>query len=83
LERRHESSRGAGHGESVWLGWFLHAALLKFAPIAERRGRSDAAASGASTLSRCKQAIAREAWTVTGTGAVILTTARPWVGGER
>ena len=25
----------AGRGESVWLGWFLHAALLAFAPLAE------------------------------------------------
>ncbi len=29
----------AGRGESVWLGWFLHAALLKFAPLAERARR--------------------------------------------
>jgi cyclic beta-1,2-glucan synthetase len=27
----------AGKGESVWLGWFLHAALLAFAPLAEAR----------------------------------------------
>jgi cyclic beta-1,2-glucan synthetase len=27
----------AGRGESVWLGWFLHAALLAFAPLAEAR----------------------------------------------
>jgi cyclic beta-1,2-glucan synthetase len=26
-----------GKGESVWLGWFLHAALLAFAPLAEAR----------------------------------------------
>ena len=31
-----------GRGESVWLGWFLHAALLAFAPLAE--ARSDARA---------------------------------------
>ncbi len=28
----------AGQGESVWLGWFLHAALAAFAPIAAVRG---------------------------------------------
>jgi cyclic beta-1,2-glucan synthetase len=28
----------AGKGESVWLGWFLHAALQAFLPLAERRG---------------------------------------------
>ncbi|WP_456307031.1 GH36-type glycosyl hydrolase domain-containing protein [Lichenicola cladoniae] len=27
----------AGRGESVWLGWFLHKALLAFAPLAEAR----------------------------------------------
>ena len=26
-----------GRGESVWLGWFLHAALLAFAPFADAR----------------------------------------------
>ncbi len=34
----------AGQGESVWLGWFLHAALLAFAPLAEARGDARAAA---------------------------------------
>jgi cyclic beta-1,2-glucan glucanotransferase len=32
-----------GRGESVWLGWFLVAVLNEFAPICERRGRSDLA----------------------------------------
>ena len=27
----------AGRGESVWLGWFLHSALLAMAPLAEAR----------------------------------------------
>jgi cyclic beta-1,2-glucan synthetase len=31
----------AGRGESVWLGWFLVTVLNDFAPICERRGRSD------------------------------------------
>ena len=38
----------AGRGESVWLGWFLHAALLAFAPLAQARpgkGNSARAAS--------------------------------------
>jgi cyclic beta-1,2-glucan synthetase len=30
----------AGRGESVWLGWFLHAALLAFAPLAEARSET-------------------------------------------
>ena len=32
-----------GKGESVWLGWFLVTVLNDFAPICERRGRSDLA----------------------------------------
>ena len=28
-----------GRGESVWLGWFLHATLARFAALCERRGR--------------------------------------------
>jgi cyclic beta-1,2-glucan synthetase len=32
-----------GRGESVWLGWFLHAALEALAPLAKARGRGDLA----------------------------------------
>jgi cyclic beta-1,2-glucan synthetase len=32
-----------GHGESVWLGWFLHATLAEWAPIAEARGETQRA----------------------------------------
>ncbi len=32
-----------GRGESVWLGWFLVTVMNEFAPICERRGRSDLA----------------------------------------
>jgi cyclic beta-1,2-glucan synthetase len=52
----------AGHGESVWLGWFLHAALLKFAPIAEGRGQSVTAAVWRKHAFALQQAIEREAW---------------------
>ena len=34
-----------GKGESVWLGWFLHATLSAFAPLAEARGESARAAT--------------------------------------
>jgi len=33
-----------GQGESVWLGWFLHAVLARFAPLCERKGEPDRAA---------------------------------------
>ena len=35
-----------GAGESVWLGWFLHAALTAFIPLAEARGETERAANG-------------------------------------
>ena len=31
-----------GRGESVWLGWFLHATLAAFAPLAQARGERGA-----------------------------------------
>ena len=34
----------AGRGESVWLGWFLHAALTAFIPLADTRGDTARAA---------------------------------------
>jgi len=52
----------AGRGESVWLGWFLHATLLRFAPIAERRGAADTAAVWRKHAYAVQQAIEREAW---------------------
>ncbi|HTO53074.1 MAG TPA: glucoamylase family protein [Myxococcota bacterium] len=33
-----------GKGESVWLGWFLHAALSSFAPLADAHGEAARAA---------------------------------------
>jgi cyclic beta-1,2-glucan synthetase len=52
----------AGRGESVWLGWFLHTALLRFAPIADRRGETVAAADWRKHAYSLQQAIEREAW---------------------
>ena len=52
----------AGRGESVWLGWFLHATLLRFAPIAEKRGASNKAAEWRKHAVDLSQAIEREAW---------------------
>jgi cyclic beta-1,2-glucan synthetase len=52
----------AGQGESVWMGWFLHAALMRFAPIAESRGDSVKAAAWRSHAFSLQQAIEREAW---------------------
>jgi cyclic beta-1,2-glucan synthetase len=52
----------AGRGESVWLGWFLHATLMRFAPIAERRGDADKAALWRKQAFALQQAIQREGW---------------------
>jgi cyclic beta-1,2-glucan synthetase len=52
----------AGRGESVWLAWFLHAALTRFAPIAEARGANEAAAAWRKHAYAVQQAIEREAW---------------------
>jgi cyclic beta-1,2-glucan synthetase len=52
----------AGRGESVWLGWFLHATLLRFAPVAERRGESSSASTWRKHAFALQQAIEREAW---------------------
>ena len=51
-----------GRGESVWLGWFLHATLLRFAPLAERRGETAKAAEWRKHAFALQQAIEREAW---------------------
>jgi cyclic beta-1,2-glucan synthetase len=51
-----------GQGESVWMGWFLHSALMRFAPIAESRGDSVKAAAWRSHAFSLQQAIEREAW---------------------
>jgi cyclic beta-1,2-glucan synthetase len=52
----------AGRGESVWMGWFLHTALMRFVPIAEARGAVDQAANWRKHAFALQQAIEREAW---------------------
>ena len=52
----------AGRGESVWLAWFLYAALLDFAPVAERRGNAIAAARWRKHAFALQRAVEREAW---------------------
>jgi len=52
----------AGRGESVWLGWFLHSALLKFAAVADQRGESPKATLWRKHAFALQQAIEREAW---------------------
>jgi cyclic beta-1,2-glucan synthetase len=51
-----------GKGESVWLGWFLHATLSAFAPLAEARGASGRATSWRQHAAAVREAQEREAW---------------------
>ncbi len=51
-----------GEGESVWLGWFLHAALTAFAPLALARNETKRAETWTAHADALKAAIEREAW---------------------
>jgi cyclic beta-1,2-glucan synthetase len=52
----------AGRGESVWLGWFLHATLTAFAPVAEARGDFARASAWQKRATELREALEREAW---------------------
>ena len=51
-----------GAGESVWLGWFLHAALTAFIPLAETRGETVRAATWRAHAAALQASLEREAW---------------------
>jgi cyclic beta-1,2-glucan synthetase len=51
-----------GEGESVWLGWFLHAALMAFAPLALARGETARAETWRAHADAVKTALERESW---------------------
>ena len=51
-----------GKGESVWLGWFLHAALTSFAAIADRRDNSDRAQRWRGAAEALRLALENRAW---------------------
>jgi cyclic beta-1,2-glucan synthetase len=52
----------AGKGESVWLGWFLHATLLAFAPLADGRGERARATNWRQHAAALRESLEREAW---------------------
>ena len=71
----------AGRGESVWLGWFLHAALLAFAPLAEARpeqSSKDRAATWRAHVAALEPAL-EATWTANGICAPTTTTELHWV----
>jgi cyclic beta-1,2-glucan synthetase len=51
-----------GDGESVWLGWFLYAALTAFAPLARARNETIRASSWAAHAAALQASLEREAW---------------------
>jgi cyclic beta-1,2-glucan synthetase len=51
-----------GKGESVWLGWFLHAAITAFSNLAERRGNAEHAQEWRQHAADLREALEREAW---------------------
>ena len=51
-----------GRGESVWLGWFLHATLARFAALCERRGDAGQAATYRQRAEALRQALERNGW---------------------
>jgi cyclic beta-1,2-glucan synthetase len=51
-----------GEGESVWLGWFIHTALMAFAPLAEARGDVEHAAQWRAHAMKLEKALATTAW---------------------
>jgi len=51
-----------GRGESVWLGWFLHAALQAFAPLAQSRGEVALATGWLGHATKLRAALEQHAW---------------------
>jgi cyclic beta-1,2-glucan synthetase len=51
-----------GQGESVWLGWFLYATLMAFAPHAEARQETVRAARWRAHAALLQTSLEREAW---------------------
>ncbi|MDQ6912279.1 MAG: glycosyl transferase, partial [Verrucomicrobiota bacterium] len=51
-----------GKGESIWLGWFLHAALTAFATLADRHGEQDRGTNWRQHAAKIGQALERDGW---------------------
>ena len=51
-----------GRGESVWLGWFLHAVLSEWAGLAEARGEGKRAGRWREYVDALQASLEREAW---------------------
>jgi cyclic beta-1,2-glucan synthetase len=51
-----------GKGESIWLGWFLHATLMTFAPYAQARGEDRRAADWRRHAAALQESLERFGW---------------------
>jgi cyclic beta-1,2-glucan synthetase len=51
-----------GQGESVWLGWFLHAVLAEWADVADARGEGKRAERWRGYVSALRESLEREGW---------------------
>jgi cyclic beta-1,2-glucan synthetase len=51
-----------GKGESVWLGWILHAALMAWSPVANARGEGARGAKWLATAAALKGALESSGW---------------------
>jgi cyclic beta-1,2-glucan synthetase len=51
-----------GRGESVWLGWFLHATLTRFAGVSERMNDTDRARALRGQADELRSALEASAW---------------------
>jgi cyclic beta-1,2-glucan synthetase len=51
-----------GKGESIWLGWFLHAALTGFARLADGRDQQERAANWLRHAAAVGEALERDGW---------------------
>jgi cyclic beta-1,2-glucan synthetase len=51
-----------GKGESVWLGWFLHAVLSEWAKLADARGEGQRAATWRSHVRALQGSLERDGW---------------------
>jgi cyclic beta-1,2-glucan synthetase len=51
-----------GTGESVWLGWFLHTALMAFVPLADARNETVRAAYWNAHAAALRTSLENEAW---------------------
>ncbi len=51
-----------GRGESVWLGWFLHATFLAFAPLAKARGQRAREQTWITHAAALKKSLEEKSW---------------------